>query len=174
MKTKVFMLLLVGVLVLGGGIGGAFASGMAIGKSQGKEAAQKTLPTLSPSGSGQSTQEQLQQLRQQFQGQAGQTGQGGGIQRLQGQGGLTGTVEKIEGNTLTVNTAQGPLQATIGADTTIQMSVQGTTQDLTAGVRVTVVGQRGDDGNVAATSIIITPAGVDGLLGGGSNPGGSQ
>ncbi len=178
MKTKAFMLLLVGVLMLGGGIGGAFASGMAIGKSQGKDAAQKTLAPLSPSGSGQQTQgqlteEQLQQFRQQFQGQSGQTGQDG-AQVIPGRGGLTGTVEKIEGNTLTVNTAQGPLQATIGADTTIQMSVQGTAQDLKTGLRVTVVGQRGQDGNVAATSIIITPAGVDGLFGGGSNPGGSQ
>ncbi len=170
MKTKAFMLLLVGVLVVGVGLGGAFASGMAIGKSQGKEAAQKTLPTLSPSGSGQLTQEQLQQLRQQFQGQTSQ----GGAQGLPGRGGLTGTVEKIEGNTVTVNTAQGPLQANIGADTTIQMSVQGTAQDLKAGLRVTVVGQRGTDGTVTATSIIITPAGVDGLFGGGPSLGGSQ
>ncbi len=176
MKTKVFVLLLAGVLVGGVGVGGAFAGGLALGKSQGKEAAQKTLPTLSPSGSGQQTQgqltqEQLQQLRQQFQGQTGQ----GGAQGLPGRGGLTGTIEKIEGNTLTINTAEGlPLQATIGANTTIQMSVQGTAKDLETGLRVTVVGQRGADGNVAATSIIITPAGVDGLLGGGFNPGGSQ
>ncbi len=53
MKTKAFVLLLVGVLVVGGGIGGAFASGMALGKSQGEESAQKALPALSPLGSGQ-------------------------------------------------------------------------------------------------------------------------
>ena len=174
MQTKVFVLLLVAVMVLGGGLGGVFAGGVALGKSQGKEAAIKTLPTQPTSGSGQQTQgqftqEQMNQMRQQFQGQAGQAGGQG----FAGRGGLTGTIEKIEGNTVTVNTAQGPLQATIGADTTIQMVAKGTSQDLKTGLRVTVVGQRGADGAVTARSILVTPDGVD-LLGGGSPLGGSQ
>ncbi len=175
MQTKVFMLLLVAVMVLGGGLGGAFAGGMALGKSQGKEAALNALPAQAPSDPsqqlpGQFTPEQLQQFRQQFQDQAGRGGALGGA----GRSGLAGSIETIEGNTVTINTAQGPLQAIISADTTIQMSVAGTVDDLKTGLRVTVIGQRGEDGTVTARSIIIAPEGADGFFGGGSNFGGSQ
>lgn len=160
MKTKAFVLLLVGVLVLGGGVGGVFAGGLALGKSQGEKEARSALPARSTLGfgqqsQGQATQEQLQQLRQQFQGQAGQANRTG----FMGGGGLTGTIEKIEGNTVTVNTAQGPLQATLGTDTTIQMMAGGTLQDLTTGLQVTVVGQREADGTVTARTIVITSEG---------------
>ena len=167
MNTKAFMLLLVGVLLLGGSIGGAFAGGMVLGKSQGEEAAGSSLPAQPGSGlrqefQGQLSQEQLDQFRQQFQGQVGQDAGGLGFAD---RGGLTGTIEKIEGSTLTVNTAQGPLQATIGASTAIQRFAEGTLEDLLAGVQVTVTGQRGEDGTVEATSILITPEGVGGLPG---------
>ncbi|MBI4200581.1 MAG: hypothetical protein HY535_08945 [Chloroflexi bacterium] len=161
MTTKAFVLLLVVVLALGGSIGGAFAGGMAMGKSQGKKEASSALPARSTSGAGQQfqgemSQEQLQQLRQQFQGQSGQGSRTG----FMGGGGLTGTVESVQGNTLTVNTPQGPLRAAIGADTTIQKLAKGTLQDLTKGLRVTVVGQRGEDGTLAAQSVLITPEGA--------------
>ena len=162
MTTKAFVLLLVAVAVLGGGIGAVFAGGVAVGKSQGQKAVQTNLPAQSTPGSG-------QQFRQQFQGQAGQAGSQG----FAGRSGISGTIDKIEGNTVTVTTAQGPLQATIGADTTIQMVAKGTSQDLRTGLRVTVVGQRGADGAVIARSILVTPEGID-LLGGGSLLGGSQ
>ena len=176
MNTKAFMLLLVGVLVLGGSIGGAFAGGIALGKSQGETQAQTTPPTQPGSQSsqqqfdelrqqmqsGQLSQEQLDQFRQQMQGQLGQ---GAGGMGFAGRGGLTGTIEKIEGSTLTVNTAQGPLQATIGADTTIQMFSQGALADLETGIQVTVTGQRAEDGTVEATSVLIAPEGVGGLPG---------
>ena len=160
MNTKAFVGLLVAVLVLGGSLGGAFAGGIAVGKSQGETQAQTTL--LTQAGSQPSSQQQLDQFRQQRPGQLGQDAGGLGFAD---RGGLTGTIEKIEGSTLTVNTAQGPLQATIGASTAIQRFAEGTLEDLLAGVQVTVTGQRGEDGTVEATSILITPEGVGGLPG---------
>ena len=162
MNTKGFVALLAVVLVLGGSLAGALVGGMALGKSQGsKEVSSTSSPVLPTLGSGQqqgqSTQEELQKFRQQLQGQLDQGGRLG----LAGGGGLTGTIEKVEGNTLTVNTVQGTLQATIGTDTPIQMYTEGTLQDLTAGLQVMVVGQRGEDGSVAASSIVITPVGAD-------------
>ncbi|MBI4299173.1 MAG: PDZ domain-containing protein [Chloroflexi bacterium] len=145
MKTKGFVILLVATLLLGGGLGGAFAGGVALGKSQGSGATPRTLPAVqSTSGSGQQSQGQLSQLRQQFQsGQVtqeqlqqfqGQLGQGGS-QGFSGRGGLAGTVEEIEGNTVIINTAQGPLQATVGGETTIQLFGKGSLQDLKARLR---------------------------------------
>ena len=201
MSYKAFVLLLVIVLVLGGGLGGAFAGGVALGKSQGDGAvpAANTIaaPTLTPSNqglsgqpsqsdlaeirqriqSGEVTQEELSQLRQQFQGQAG-GGPGGlgfggaGGQGTLGRGGLVGTVESLDGNTLTVNTSQGPLQASLGEDTVIQMFAEGSLSDLKVGTRVTVTGQRGEDGSVQANSILLIPEGQEGVFGGGFAGGG--
>jgi len=174
MNTKAFISLLVGVLVLGGSIGGAFVGGMALGESRGEEVARSSSAMEPTSGlpegfQGQFSQEQLDQLRQRFQDQLGE---GAESQGFAGLAGLTGTVEKVEGNTVTVNTAQGPLQATIGADTIIQSFTEGTLADLETGTQVTVTGQRGEDGTVEARSILITPEGAVGFPGGRFFPGG--
>ena len=180
MSTNPFLLFLVAILVLGGSLGGAFVGGIAVGKSQdeGEAVAQSSLPPQPTSATGQGftgdlTPDQLSQLRQQFQeqlgGGGGGFGGGGGGGRLGGRGGggLTGPIETIEGNTLTIDTPQGPLQATIGADTTIQTFTQGALEDLRTGLRVTVVGAPGEDGTVQAIFILITPEGSDGLFAGG-------
>ena len=78
-----------------------------------------------------------------------------------------GTVEGLDGNTLTVNTPQGPLLAALGDETVIQMFAQGSPSDLTVGARVTVTGQRGEDGTVEAVSILIIPEGAQGIPAGG-------
>ncbi len=106
----------------------------------------------------------MDQFRQQFQGQFGH----GGLQRFAGGGGLSGTIEEIQGNMLIVNTPQGSLQATIGADTTIQMFAEGTLADLQTGLRVTVIGERGEDGTVQASSILLTPEGAGDFFSRGS------
>ncbi len=178
MNTKAFIILLVGFLALGGSIGGAFAGGIVLGKSQGEEAAASNgiTPTLPGSGlpqgfQGQLSTEELEQLRQQFQGLAGRGGGGGGQGfaggGFGGRGGLTGTIESLEDGSITVVTPQGPLQAGVDADTTIQVFAQGTLADLLIGMRVTVVGERGDDGTVNASSIVVIPEGEGGLFGGG-------
>ena len=184
MNTKSFVTLVIAILVLGGSLGGAFVGGIALGKNQEDDVALNSASTQLPSGtdqqaSGQLTQEQLDQfrqqiqsgefdpenrdqLRQQFQDQFGQGGPDG--LGFGGAGGLTGTIEGIEGDTITINTAQGPLQATISTDTTIQIFAEGTLTDLENGTQVTVRGQRREDGTVEATSITVTPEGLGGLF----------
>lgn len=202
MTSRSFTLLIGVIVALGVSIGGAFVGGIALGKSQEAEAAQNgplARPTSSLGGpsseqsdgasldllrqriqSGDATPEELAQLRQGFQsgqgfgGQGFRSGQGFGGQRFSGQGGLSGTIEKIEGNTITVNTPQGPLQAAVEADTIIQIFAVGTLADLLEGVRVTVFGQRGEDGAVQARSILLVPEGAEGLLDGGFWSGAGQ
>ena len=148
MNTKAFMALVLAVLLLGGVLGGVFAGGIALGKSQGNGETEITVLPTTPQGAGQQsqgdsgfpsldqlrqrlqsgeiTQEELAELRQQFQSQGGQAAGGGfGGRGFGGGGGLVGTIEKIEGNVLTANTQQGPLIATIGPDSTIQMFAEG-------------------------------------------------
>lgn len=123
------------------------------------------------------SQDQLNQLRQQFQNGGGTGGgaQASGTPRAGAvlRGGLTGTVESVNGNTLTVNTAQGPLTATLSGTTTITKTSTGTPADLVAGVDVVVTGQRGADGSVQATTVTIVPAGFTGGLGGFGGRGGA-
>ena len=185
MNTKSFVTLVIAILVLGGSLGGAFVGGIALGKNQEDDVTLNSASTQLPSGtdqqaSGQLTQEQLDQFRQQIQSGEfdpenrdqfrrqfqDQFGQGGpGDLGFGGTGGLTGTIEGIEGDTITINTAQGPLQATISTDTTIQIFAEGTLTDLENGDQVTVRGQRREDGTVEATSITVTPEGLGGLFG---------
>ena len=127
--------------------------------------------------SGEVSQEQLAQLREQFQGRSGQ-GRGGDIQGFPGGGGLTGTIESVEGNVVTLNTPQGPAQASVVDGTSIQVFIEGTLEDIRTGIRATVIGQRGEDGRVVASSISILPEGSQDFLGGrltgqfGQGPGG--
>jgi hypothetical protein len=127
--------------------------------------------------SGDASQEELAELRQQLQAQFGQGGGGQGPGAFGGdgagfggRGGLVGTIENIDGQTVTVNTPQGLLEATIGADTTIQMTtvVELELDDLEVGMRLTIGGQRSDDGAVEATTILVLPEGDGGLFGGGA------
>jgi hypothetical protein len=100
----------------------------------------------------------LDRVRQQF---AGRSGQG-----FPGRGGVAGTVEKVEGDTVTVDTSEGPLLVRVGEDTVIQKSAAGTLEDLQTGVRVAVIGEPEEGGGVAARFVVLIPEGGAGLLGG--------
>lgn len=203
MSNKNFMLMIVGVLVLGGAIGGSFVGGMVVGggDSSDAEAATNvvTLPSpegrtataaVEPSGdtpsladlrqqfqSGDLSQEDVAELREQLQGQFGAGGAGREFAlRLGGAGaGLTGTVEAVESDKITVNTAQGPLEVTIGANTVVQKTeiVALTLDDLTEGLRITVGGERNDSGVLEAATIFVVPEGEGGFggFGGGATGG---
>ena len=145
MSNKGFMLTVVAVLILGGMVGGAFVAGLVVGGGSDEEEAPNvlTLPppegsgnaptTGAPSGdiqslgqiiqrvqSGEMTQEEVAQLRQMFQG-GGFGGPGGRLGAgLAGGGVLSGTVESVEDGKITINTPQGPLEASIGPETVIQ------------------------------------------------------
>lgn len=127
--TKQFMLSLVFVLALGIGLGGAFSGGVAFGKNQGEE------PTLT---------QQPSLLQQRSESEFGR-------------GGLTGVIDKVEDNIVTVITSQGPLSAALVADTTIGRFTEGTWADLQTGMRVTIVGHTGADSGVEARSILLNP-----------------
>lgn len=159
--------------------GGAFAGGIALGKSQASDAAEATAaadtqPTGGTGaldldalrqqfGSGDFDPDAFAQLREQL---GGGFGGGGGGQRFGGGDGLFGTIESIEGDTLTINTQRGPLQADVGPETTILIFADGTLADLEPGMQVTVISERAADGSVVATSITLRPEGAGGFGGG--------
>lgn len=70
-------------------------------------------------------------------------------------GGTMGEVKSIEGNVLTVSTAQDVTTVNLLDSTQILKSVEGTTSDLQIGVRVMVTGLRDDKGNITASQITI-------------------
>jgi hypothetical protein len=72
--------------------------------------------------------------------------------------GVFGTLAKIDGNILTLTTAQGQQRTvTASANTTIQKTVNGIIPDFQVGENLTVFGPRDADGNINAVSIIIRP-----------------
>ena len=184
MNTSAFMLSLVGVLALGGALGGAFVGGIALGKSQEPEAAESAFGLRSTSGSDQPSSEQpsleslaqlrqrlqsgelspeeLAQVQEQFQGRFGQDGDG-----FTPGNALAGTIGKVDGNVITINTAQGPLRATIAEGTTVQTTTEVPLADLLEGMRITVSGEPGDGGTIQATSIFVLPEDAGSLPAGG-------
>ena len=205
MSSKSFVLMLVGVLVLGGMIGGSFVAGLVVGGGDSVEAEAAanvvTLPSPGGSGataqtteappvgslslaeirqqveSGELTQDDVAQLRQRFQ-RGGIGGATGGFEGGLAGGALSGALESVEGDKITVNTAQGPLQVTIGPETVIQRTeiVTLTSDDLVEGIQVRVAGERNEAGVVEAVSIFVVPEGDAGFGGfggfGGRRPGG--
>lgn len=178
MSGKTFTLLILGVLVLGVGFGGAFVAGLVVGKGQEAAAAAAVVPSLPASaarpsaalGTGNADLSNLRErVQSQLGGAGGFTGPGGGFG---GGPALTGTITGVEGSLLTLNTPQGPLQVSVGGDVTIRQTTDATIEDLTDGARVTVIGQRGDDGIVAATTIQLIPEGGDFIPGGFGRGGG--
>ena len=128
--TKSFIWLLAITVVLGVVIGGAFSGGIALGKTQGGETAFAHEPDP---------------FRQQSQGQFGQ-------------GDLTGVIEKVAGNAVTINTIRGSSLATLEVDTTIWQFAEGVPEDLKPGMQITVVGQGEPDGTIIARSVLLNPA----------------
>ncbi len=89
-------------------------------------------------------------------------------------GGLTGTIQQLDGGALTVTTSQGEAQVTVAGSTTIHQVVPATGEDLSAGETVRVIGQRGEDGTIEAQSIIIIPEGAANLFSAGGRRGEGQ
>jgi len=104
-------------------------------------------------------------------GQSGDHDDGGGWTGGFGRG-LRGTIQGIDGNTITVETPQGPLQVTVGSDISVRLFSVGGLGDLKTGMDITVNGQRGDDGGIQANAITVIPEGVE-LFGGGGRRGGA-
>jgi hypothetical protein len=87
-------------------------------------------------------------------GQQGGTGQQGGGFRGAGGRGTTGTVDRVDGTTVYVKTAQGDdVKVSTSDSTTVGLTQPGKLADLKPGATVVVQGQAGDDGTVAAQAI---------------------
>ncbi len=207
MSNKTFVGVLVAVLVVGAAIGGAFFTGLTVGKGQQTDTPVVTLtappgsqanPSASGAGaaavvlpSGQQVQgtvfesseirvegldgspeEVAAQIRQQLREQLGGGGGGGGLFGGGAGFGLqAGTIESVDGSTITLNTQQGPLEVSVGDETNIQMTSEVPLSDLETGMTVTVTGQRGEDGNFTADNVVVVPEGAEGLPFGGFRPG---
>jgi hypothetical protein len=73
---------------------------------------------------------------------------------------LSGTVSKINGNTLTLTTVQGQSKVIVRNDTAIQITVNGTASDFQPGQSLILTGNRDANGEITATSITIQSAGI--------------
>ena len=200
MNGRGFLLIVVGGLVLGAMVGGAFVAGLiAGGGSDDEEAAPNVLTLPPPAGSepsttepaappediqnlgqifqriqsGEMTQEEAAQLRQMFQG-GGFGGAGGRPGAGLAGGVLGGTVESVEDGKIVVNTPQGSLEVNIVPETVIQRTEVSTLTagELREGLQVQIVGQPGETGAVDAASIFVVPEGAAGF--GGRGIGGSR
>jgi hypothetical protein len=150
---KRFIILIIVAVLVGGAIGGAFIGGVAIGKDQGKEEAAQNL---------QNRIGQFQSGGGQFINPGGSSGSTfnppDGERAFIGRGGTIGTIEKIEGNIITLKAMNGTsVNVITGDETSIQKMVDGSLADLKTGDNVTVSGTTNDDGTVQATGIVMTP-----------------
>ena len=68
-------------------------------------------------------------------------------------------MKSIEGNTLTLSTAQNVTTVTLSESTSVLKSVAGTIADLKVGDRIRVSGQTDSNGNITATQITVLAAG---------------
>ena len=78
-------------------------------------------------------------------------------------GGLTGQVKSVDGNSLTVSTAQNVATVNLSSTTQIEKADPGALTDLQPGEQVLVTGQLDASGNITATQVLILgnqPAGA--------------
>lgn len=69
--------------------------------------------------------------------------------------GAAGQVKSIEGNVMTISTAQDVTTVNLSEDTQIEMTVSRLIGDLQVGMRVMVMGERDDDGVINASQITV-------------------
>jgi hypothetical protein len=70
-------------------------------------------------------------------------------------GGINGQVKSIDDNTLTISTAEDVTTVNLSDDTRIQQTLSVPVSELQPGMRVMVIGQKDEDGNVDAIQIMI-------------------
>lgn len=150
---KRFGILMILAVVVGGIIGGIFIGGITLGKSQGQEEITREMQDRTSqymSSFFQSdTQSSTDDQEPAFTPPTG---------AFFGRGGSTGTVEKIEGNIVTVKTMSGnSVNIVTGSDTTFQKTDEGTLNDIEIGATITVSGETQEDGSIEANSIYINP-----------------
>jgi hypothetical protein len=143
-------LIIVGVIILAAALSaGSFYGGITYERSQTNNIRNQFLQSRGLSGGG-------------FENNGGSTNgrQNGGFAGGQrggffGGSGVTGQVKSLDGNTLSLSTAQNVTTVNLTDSTVIEKPSQGTTSDLQAGVRVVVTGQADSNGVITASQITI-------------------
>jgi hypothetical protein len=79
----------------------------------------------------------------------------GGPQGIFRGGGTTGEVKSIDGDVLTISTAENVTTVNLSSNTTIVKSIEGTISDLQPGMRVMISGEKDSKGNISATQVTI-------------------
>jgi len=145
-------LLMIAIGVCGVAVGVAFGIGVAYGRGD-----PKTVET------GLTQQQIASLLGGEGNAAAAARGGGGGVQLL---GSSTiGQVTAIEGQTVTVKTAQADVMVTL--DSTTKVSKYDGGSQLSVGDSVVVAGERQSDGSVKAASVSQMPSELSALAGGG-------
>lgn len=140
-----FLGLLALVIIVGAAVGGSYGAGFVAGKGSAPAAVAAPATTQTQSQAASGATDMTEAMRA-----SGGTAAGRGV---------LGTVEKIEGNILTITAATGgSTQVTIGQDTPLQKTAAASRDELKPGVRVMVVGQPGTGGSLVASSIQVLPA----------------
>ena len=145
------ILIIVGAVVLAALIaGGSFYGGMAY---QTKQAEQVRASFLQARGITDGNIPQQGQFPGGNLPQGGQPPSGGGT-GFQGHG-TFGVVKTINGNVITISTAQNVTTVNLSADTRIEKYASAAITDLQPGVRVMVTGQQDKSGNITASQVLI-------------------
>ena len=79
-----------------------------------------------------------------------------GVEAQRFGGGITGTIEAIEGDTLLISTEEGEIRVQTTDTTLIEKSMAMGVGDLEVGEQVVVSGSQNDDGSLTARSIRIS------------------
>ena len=138
------VLIVLGVLVLvAAAAGGGYVYGTSVGRAQANQTRQRF------------AQERFGAQTNQTPGlrQTPPAGFPGGQGGLRTGGGIVGTIEAIEGDSLVVNTQEGRIRVRTTDTTLIEKLASVTIKDLKAGEQVMVAGSRNDDGSITARSV---------------------
>ena len=84
---------------------------------------------------------------------------------------INGTIAKVDGQTVSVETTQGTLRLTANEDSNILSTSQGTLDDISEGMSAIAFGGNPDDAPIQPNNLIVGP---DTLLQGVGNPGGRR
>lgn len=82
---------------------------------------------------------------------------------------VTGTVEQVAGDAMTISTAQGMVTVIVGEGTSIEKMGEGTLADISPGEDLTVRGEQKEDGSIDATQIFV----ISGFMFGSDQPEGA-
>ena len=164
MNTRAFIVTLIGVIILGVGFGGSFIGGFAYGRTQEPVELEPSFSIPAPQRGQQGAAvlqvqqidpAQIERFRQAV-AQGGQAGQPTGAFGRQSAA-MTGAIESVDDQTITVNTRQGPMTAAVTSDTQVRGFVEMSLAALEPGVPVAVTGDPDDAGVLQAASITVLP-----------------